>query len=396
MTNAAGQAGDIRFQTSEKGSTDVALYVDDVKVSWTHVIPMTIRVGLATVRMDGIGGVGTDENHRHKGYSRRVMEAAVELMKDGDAALTSLYGIPDFYPKFGYATIGAQPFIRIPSLDEVDTLPEGYTVRTATADDIDVIASLYDDATLDAVGPVLRQPDGIAFGSIQRAAPKLRKTLSEGADDAFVVANAEGKIEGYAWQALECWWMHFWHRAEPESYKIGEAFATSHQAADAILAEVRNRTRAAGLSSAELAIPFTGKIGLSARLQNIVTVQHNSRAQEFMGRSVGIADLMTALEPELTRRQLLGPDPHTGLVTFDTGEDAVTLALTSQLVKVLEGETADDLAVKLTPGDAARLALGTFDPLALADRMSWPADARPILATLFPERDPYIYPADRF
>lgn len=115
-----------------------------------------------------------------------------------------------------------------------------------------------------------------------------------------------------------------------------------------------------------------------------------------MGRTVGIAALMSALEPELSRRQVSVHDPRTGLITLDTGEDSVTLALTGQLVRVLEGEADADLIVRLTPGDAARLAFGTFDPFELAERLGWHADVRPILATLFPQRDPFIYPADRF
>lgn len=70
------------------------------------VTPLTIRVGDAKVRMDGIAGVFTDEEHRNKGYARRILEATIPWMASRDATLTSLYGIPNFYPKFGYVPAG--------------------------------------------------------------------------------------------------------------------------------------------------------------------------------------------------------------------------------------------------------------------------------------------------
>src|SRR5262249_10763087 len=89
----------IKIQRTPDGSTRVDLMDGERSVSRLWVIPLTIRIGAATVRMDGIGGVGTEEDCRHRGYSRRVLEATVDWMRRGDAALSMLYGIPNFYPK---------------------------------------------------------------------------------------------------------------------------------------------------------------------------------------------------------------------------------------------------------------------------------------------------------
>ncbi len=97
---------EITFRPASGGRTQVEVIVGDRTVSWLSIEPFTLRIGAATVRMDGIAGVGTEEEFRRRGYARRLLEATVAWMRQGDAALSMLYGIRDFYPKFGYATAG--------------------------------------------------------------------------------------------------------------------------------------------------------------------------------------------------------------------------------------------------------------------------------------------------
>src|SRR5436190_18336966 len=94
-----GSEGEITAEPYEWG-TRVDLRIDGRSVSRLWVVTITLQIGQATVRMDGIAGVGTETEYRRRGYSRRVMEATVERMRAGDAALSMLYGISDFYPKF--------------------------------------------------------------------------------------------------------------------------------------------------------------------------------------------------------------------------------------------------------------------------------------------------------
>src|SRR3954447_25360591 len=96
------------------GESEVILQLDGKQISRTVIIPMFMRVGAAVLRMDGIGGVGTDEEYRNRGYSRRVLERCVELMRAGDASFSTLYGITDYYPKFGFAMAGPENTVGLP------------------------------------------------------------------------------------------------------------------------------------------------------------------------------------------------------------------------------------------------------------------------------------------
>src|SRR3954465_13156032 len=99
------------------GESEAILQLDGKQVSRAVIVPMLMRIGAAVVRMDGIGGVGTEEEFRHRGYSRRVMETAVQQMQRGDAALSTLFGIQDFYQKFGYETTGPEYSVILPLED---------------------------------------------------------------------------------------------------------------------------------------------------------------------------------------------------------------------------------------------------------------------------------------
>ncbi|MDQ3613236.1 MAG: GNAT family N-acetyltransferase, partial [Chloroflexota bacterium] len=65
---------EMRHISGDRGITTVVLMRGEERLSSTEVIPMTMQVGHARLRMDGIGGVATAEEHRYKGYSRRVLE----------------------------------------------------------------------------------------------------------------------------------------------------------------------------------------------------------------------------------------------------------------------------------------------------------------------------------
>ena len=74
-------------------------------VSSLGLIEYQMRFGSAYLKMGGIRAVGTREAHRNKGYSRRVMEAAITFMTENGFDVSMLFGISNFYHKFGYATV---------------------------------------------------------------------------------------------------------------------------------------------------------------------------------------------------------------------------------------------------------------------------------------------------
>lgn len=383
----------IRITTEDNGWTKVSLMIGERDVSRTFIIPLTLRIGEASVRMDGIGGVGTEEEHRNKGYSRRVLDAAIAHIRAGDAPLSTLYGIPHFYPKFGFSTVGSEPTLRLIRLDEDRDLAPGCFTRSGRLADLPRIRNLYDDETRDAVGPVIRDGSGAAWS-------QMAASLAEDRDDVRVVTDEADEVIAYAWRAPECWWMQSWEHRDPDVLKIAEAFAQTPRAADSLLAACRGWATSRSQTTVELAIPATGHLGMAAMLQDSVTSQLHHRDAEFMGRSTGARDLMTALVPELSRRWRAMRTTWRGTLEIRTGDDTVHLGIGEEDVTVLdagsESAEAEPLVIETTVGTVARLALGSFDPEPLLARAGTSPDVSEVLAVLFPRRDGYIYPADRF
>lgn len=376
------------------GASTLWLVVDGEKVSRTGIIPYTLRIGRATVRMDGIGGVATPEEHRNNGYSRRVLAEAVERMKAGDALLTSLYGIPHYYPRWGYATAAHEGGIRLTRLDADTTMPEGLRLRPAQAGDLPRIRTLYADGTRTLVGAAVRDDDGLVW-------TELATAIAEGRDECRVVVDETDEVLAYAWTASFIWWMKNMNRDDPDGFHIGEAFAMTPRAADALLAGLRAWAAEAGKAHADLHQPAVGALGMAARLQDTAMLAVTFRDAQFMARSTGTAALIAALEEELRDRWLGSRLGWSGILRIVADGEAAAIALTPETLDVLpEGSApeglSDAIEVELTPGELARLVLGSFPPLDLLDRIGVARDIADVLAVLFPERRPYIYPADRF
>ncbi|MDP6381283.1 MAG: GNAT family N-acetyltransferase, partial [Phycisphaerae bacterium] len=78
------------------------LLVGGKAASSVSIVDHTIRIGTSRFRMGGIGSVKTDSRHRLKGHMRKLMEDSVRFMQDRGYVFSMLFGIENFYHKFGY------------------------------------------------------------------------------------------------------------------------------------------------------------------------------------------------------------------------------------------------------------------------------------------------------
>jgi predicted N-acetyltransferase YhbS len=397
----------------DDGTTEVSLQVAGQVVSRTLIFPMLMRVGQATVRMDGIGGVATDEAHRHRGYSRRVLEAAVDLMRAGDAAISTLYGIPDFYPKYGYATAGAEHTVVLSIADDdlpAPALPKGWVLRPWTADDLEAVQRLYQAGTRTETGAVPRssasEPDrDPSAGALQiigrRAWDALQRLDTDGVDDACrVLVNPAGEVVAYAWLGRQGWWVQQRERRAAEAFHIGEAMARDPQAADVLVAACRGWAHEArpDARQIELIIPPQGPVAHAAAYLGAAVVKHHTREGEFMARVLDTGRLMHQLLPELSERARCSCARLPVQLAIRTEEGAVALTLAPDGASIDHEVTADHVMADMPQTMLARLSVGAFSVEDLAARSApgLTPEALDLLEALFPRRDLHIYPMDRF
>src|SRR5215213_8548372 len=109
------------------------------------------------------------------------METAVQQMRQGDAALSTLFGIQDFYQKFGYETTGPEYSVIVPLADASpasQSLPPGWRFRLLTSDDMPAVMGLYHANTRQATGALVRHDAGDDPAETERLAavnPDARK-----------------------------------------------------------------------------------------------------------------------------------------------------------------------------------------------------------------------------
>lgn len=114
------------FSTSRIG------FASDTLATHLGVFDYQTRIGQCNLRTAGVGAVATHKDFRGKGFQAKTLHACLNAMHENGYAFSLLFGIPNFYHKFGYAP--AYPNIK--AICPVRHLPEAafsHTLKQATA-----------------------------------------------------------------------------------------------------------------------------------------------------------------------------------------------------------------------------------------------------------------------
>jgi hypothetical protein len=374
-----------------EGRYHFRLRQDERAVSWCEVVPLRVRYGAATLRVDGISDVWTEPEHRRRGYVRRVLTSAMDAMTRGDASLSLLYGITDMYPRFGYATTGADYGLRLRELEGPDGAPEGWTERPFEPGDLGALRQLYAAAPKDSVGPALRPETRGVWARLAAGA--------EG-DGCRLVVDRDGRVGGYAWRGAGLNYVELAEGYFPRALVLAEAIAESPTAAAALLALCRRWGREATRDGEPVTTVLVGaapesSVWRAAAFTNADRVLHSWRCGGPMVRLLNARRLFTQAEAELTARAA-GLDWR-GDAAFVVGSERVRLSIGPDGVSVSDGGDAPALEVVLPPEALARLAWGGFPPEDVLDGLEprLGGEAMELLRVLFPRRSPYVFTADR-
>jgi len=136
----------------------LSLVIDGEARSSLAVTAFEQQIGSATVRMGGVGSVGTHKGHRFQGYMRRVLESALRWMRREDFDTTTLYGIPSFYPKFGFAQAFPGVQFTMAVRDAEAAAPAGYRLVKFTPHHLRAVLRMYHANNAGRTGPTRRDP----------------------------------------------------------------------------------------------------------------------------------------------------------------------------------------------------------------------------------------------
>ncbi len=379
-----GEGMEMRVLPS-RGGSKVELKLGGKEVSWLYINDLKMRVGSSIVRMGGIGGVGTDKAHRRKGYSRMCMERAMRAMQDQGYDMTALFGIPDYYPKWGYASVMPEPRLRM-GLE---------SVREAGKDGGGVVAAFdrgrhgrhvlvlyaannrYRDTSL--VRPPLKRWRGLRMGSNWGIRAK-----------AFVVIGKAGRVIGYA--------SHDQKGKEAE-FKVTEVGYRDVTAFPAICAELARRAAKEKKDTLVFHLPLDHPFAAYLQRWTVVHQLVYFKAAEGMARIIYLEKTFRKCRAEVARRLAdSGMHGKSFSLSLSTDIGAITLLVRGGKVSVARGVRNGSLNVTIVQDVLTQLLLGYRSVEDAASRcgVSIPARAKPVMKALFPKGWAYLWQADRF
>jgi predicted acetyltransferase len=151
----------VEIRTTDKGRDHLReLFIDGEPVSRLTVIDHHMRIGSAHVRLAGIGDVHTSWEHRLKGHMRALMEDSLDYMLDGGYDVSMLFGIRDFYHRFGYAVCLPEHKVVLQTRDaeEAGKCAPAYTVHPVAPEDMAAIVRLYNRSNAERTCSIVRDP----------------------------------------------------------------------------------------------------------------------------------------------------------------------------------------------------------------------------------------------
>ncbi len=350
----------------------VALYRGDI-VAATRITTDTIRIGEARLKMGGIGWVTTDGRFRGKGFARELLLDTQRYMAINNYHVSMLFGIPNFYHRYGFATALAEYATSVPVLEATSLTHSGYRLRKGKPGDIRALQKIHG------------LNDAETSCSLIRTAAHMT-SLWERWGDVHVLTNPSGKVFAY-----------FLPRRTDEELCIDET-GVANRAACAPLLHACAQYAAEEMQAR---MRFCGPPGhplIQYLLQYRST--HEMRVTRDQGGMMALANTAEALESML-------PEWESRLMRSAAREfrTEVTLLVDGKPFRVRANRGALDVTpgngknkVGLTAGELMHLLAGyryLGEVLSLRRRILT-AEAKALLTAMFPKRTPYVWPADRF
>ena len=344
------------------------------------IVEKYIRIGESVVRMAGIGDVFTHPDARGKHVSSHLMNDSVEYMRREAFPLSMLYGIPNFYHKFGYIEAMGDPKIFLPVKNAAPIMSD-MVARACAARDVPDLNRLYNQAYSSKTGSIRRIPE--SWYNI--ADPK---TL-------FVFPDRKDKPAGY------CIYKTIWGGG---GY-ISEVVAPMEEVRIAALAFAVQKAREAFQAEVEFHLAVNDPFVLFLKdFAPRHVVKYNVEGEggpmfRLINLPMFLKNIKATLQQRLECSSFAGKSGGIGIITDDAGNASIIF---DKGRITIQARVAKNMPIVRTPQNLlVRSLVGYWDSTRLAARVQaaggdFHAHAAPVIKALFPETNPYTLEADYF
>ena len=357
---------------------------DDKYVSGLGLREYQMRFGSAYLKMGGIDGVSTTEEHRNKGYSRRVTEHTIAYMNENGYDVSMLFGIPNFYHKFGYATVIPETYVEFNTKDVPAAAPT-YQVRRFQTEDVPKIVELYSENNAERTGTLSRTEIG------------WKEFTNRGGivPDPYVVLNAADEVIGYFVCNSDNTKIDMIDR-NCTLFDIGFQDRTIFETIVHFLAHGVEYITAERI---QCAIPADHPFAIFCRRYGCRTNTYTPKGHMGMVRIINQSSTLKKITGELEKRLQRSAELSQWrgklLISTDLGQDCLeidqgSVAHTNSSTDAFHLEMPQDKLIQLMMGRRS------IEDIVIEPDVSVNDGIIPVLDTLFPLGHPHVWWSDRF
>jgi len=323
-----------------------------------------MRVGRSLVRVAGVGAVSTHGEYQKRGLMSRTFAHALSQMREAGYDMTMLFGIKDYYHRFGY--VRAYPLTTyIVDVGELPTDKPAPQCRKIKRPPLEEMARVYN-----------RQNAGLTASAMR---PTYRKAVFLGDHECHIWCNAKGKLAGWVLTHKNTCVDHA-GQAE-QVLRVMGALARKQAWMEVQFRDLHHDTALCRLLQAGTCRAET----------------HYARSGGAMIRTLDLRSALEKVSPELARRMAASHlNRWRGTLAVRDARQQVVLKIGGGKVGVIDGPAGKNTA--RGGEEVAQLIIGTDEPQALcaAGGIKTTGEAAGLLEVLFPEQHPCLAGADRF
>ncbi len=242
------------------------------------VLRVPVRLGAAVLETAGIAGVCADPRARNRGIASALMRDALAASKDAGLCFSLLFGINNFYHRFGFVPAWAEHSMTVKAA-ELAGVPR-WRARKAAGDDLPRMLEQYGRLYGPVDGSCVRHPR--VFQRRKKAVTMILRGPNRG-DWAYAIFWM-GKSEG-----------------DPRPHLL-EAAGTGADWPDAVLHEAARYTGRTDHDEMVVALPAFHPICRRLTFRSAVAKLNYVRNGAAMGAVLDFAGLARAMAPEWCRR----------------------------------------------------------------------------------------------
>ena len=357
---------------------------DEENVSGVTLREYQMRFGFAQLKLGGIAGVYTREMHRNQGYSRMLMEHTLAFMKKNGFDVSMLFAVPNYYHKFGYATVIPETYVEFNTKDAQETVPT-YQIRKFETEDAPKVVDIYTANNVGRIGTPLRTEIGwkdfTRRGGIH--------------PDPYVVLNETDEVIGY----FVCDGDNVKKNMMEENCVLFDIGFQDRTIFETIVHFLVNSANFAKAERIMCAIPADHPFTIFCRRYGCRTNTYTPTNRLGMMRIINQASTLEKITGELEKRLQRSADlsEWSGkiLISTDLGQDCLeidrgNISHSNNQTKGLHLEIPQDKLIQLVMGRR------NIEDLVIESDVSVSGEIIPILASLFPLGHPHVWWSDRF